>query len=29
MESFIDGVGGARDFSQAVLDNAGMVKIIW
>ncbi len=29
MESFIDGDGDARDFSQAVLEKAGMVKLIW
>lgn len=29
MESFIDGDSDARDFSQAVLDKAGMVKLIW
>ena len=29
MESFIDGDSDARDFSQAVLEKAGMVKLIW
>ncbi|HWF61201.1 MAG TPA: patatin-like phospholipase family protein [Nitrospira sp.] len=29
METFIDGDSDARDFSQAVLDKAGMVKLIW
>jgi NTE family protein len=29
MESFIDGDGDARDFSQAVLGKAGMAKLIW
>jgi NTE family protein len=29
MESFIDGDSDARDFSQAVLDKAGLVKLIW
>lgn len=29
METFIDGDGDAKDFSQAVLDKAGMVKLIW
>ncbi len=29
METFIDGDNDARDFSQAVLEKAGMVKLIW
>lgn len=29
METFIDGDSDAKDFSQAVLDKAGMVKLIW
>lgn len=29
METFIDGDSDARDFSQAVLDKASMVKLIW
>ncbi|MGH8663520.1 MAG: patatin-like phospholipase family protein [Burkholderiales bacterium] len=29
MESFIDGDGDARDFSRAILDKAGMVKLLW
>lgn len=29
METFIDGDSDARDFSQSVLDKAGMVKLIW
>jgi NTE family protein len=29
METFIDGDSDARDFSQAVLEKAGMVKLIW
>lgn len=29
METFIDGDRDARDFSQAVLEKAGMVKLIW
>jgi len=29
MESFIDGDRDARDFSQTVLEKAGMVKLIW
>jgi NTE family protein len=29
MESFIDGDGDARDFSRAILEKAGMAKLLW
>jgi NTE family protein len=29
MESFIDGDGDARDFTRAMLEKAGMVKLLW